>query len=564
MSEYQNLIKFGRKLEVTYESFAIFSFISVLAVPLAMAEFLNRSNLIDFIYIGISVTVAIAGLLFVTLLILKSILEKLSQKNHFFVMLIIISIIGAVRGILIFYAFELGGFEQPTELHLRIITSTASTLFWLVAISLAVQDTRNYQRKYRNLLKSSILRIAREESGSENSEKALPLSEELKQIESALNRTFDEAIRSTVDRDSLLRAALKVRQTVDELVRPLSHRLWVNHFNQAPKIKLWNTLVESIKYLKVKPLLIAASLTLISAFNLTSDFGAIRGLIGSATVFTVTFFSLRFLHQYFLKNSQGNLFLNLFYLLLPGTLLGTVLFLTNHLLYKNDTGLTAYAYVGLVLIVSVLSSTRDLTHNDKSNLLIGLQKKLATEGLKLGSSPSYSNADVASFLHNSLQSELLALSYQLEDLANNPDPFKSKEIMERLGSRINRSISRDFDDFVEDPLSRLNKLTSSWRGIAAISLIHDDLAHLSPSKALLVVQIIEEAISNAVRYAKASNVSVSIKQLADDAVELIIINDGQSHTEGNRGLGTEWLDRYAAGKWSRQIKDGQVALELIL
>ena len=564
MSEYQSLIKSGRKLEVTYESFAIFSFISVLAVPLAMAEFLNRSNLIDFIYIGISVTVVIACLIFLTLYMLKSILERLSQKNHFFVMLIIISIIGAVRGILIFYAFEIGGFEQPTELHLRIITSTASTLFWLVAISLAVQDTRNYQRKYRNLLESSILRIAREESGFDSTGKGLPLSEELQQIESTLNRTFDEAIRSTVDRESLLRAALKVRQTVDELVRPLSHRLWVNHFNQAPRIKLWITLIESIKYLNVKPLLIAAFLTLISAFNLTSDFGAIRGLIGSATVFTVTFFSLKFLHQYFLKNSQGSVLLNLFYLLLPGTLLGTVLFLTNDLLYKNDTGLIAYTYIGLVLIVSVLSSTRDLTQNDKSNLLIDLQKKLTTEGLNLGSTPSYSNADVASFLHNSLQSELLALSYQLENLANNPDAFKSKEILEQLGSRINRSISRDFDDFVEDPLSRLNKLASSWRGIAAISLIHDDLAHLSPSKALLVVQIIEEAISNAVRYAKASNVSVSIKQLTDDAVELIIINDGQSHTEGNRGLGTEWLDRYAAGQWSRQIKDGQVALELIL
>ena len=564
MSEYQSLIKSGRKLEVTYESFAIFSFISILAVPLAMEEFLNSSNLIDFIYIGISVTVVVAGLTILTLFMLKSTLKRLSQKNHFFAMLMIISIIGAARGILIFYAFEIGGFDQPTELHLRIITSTASTLFWLVAISLAVQDTRNYQRKYQNLLKSSILRIAQEESGTKSKENRLPLSEELQQIESTLNRTFDEAIRSTVDRDSLLRAALKVRETVDDLVRPLSHRLWVNHFNQSPRIKLWVTLVESVKYLKVEPRSIAAFLTLISAFNLTSDFGVIRGLIGSTTVFTVTFFSLRFLDLYCLKNSQGKFFLNLVYLLLPGTLLGTVLFLTNDFLYKNDTGLIAYAYVGLVLIVSVLSSTRELTRNDKSNLLINLQNKLAIEGSNFGSTPGYSNAEVASFLHNSLQSELLALSYQLEDLANNPDPLKSKEILEQLGSRINRSITRDFDDFVEDPFSRLKKLTSAWRGIAAISLTHDELADLSPNKALLVVQIIEEAISNAVRYAKASNVSISIKQLADDAVELIIINDGQSHTEGKGGLGTEWLDRYAAGKWSREITDGQVTLKLIL
>jgi len=564
VSDLQNRNKPGRKLEVSFESFVIFSFISVLAVPLAMAKSLNWSNLIDFIYIGITITVIIAGLTFLSLYVMRNILRKLTHRHHFIAMLVIITFIGATRGGLLFYAFELGGFQQPTDLHLRIITSTASTVFWLVAISLAIQDTRSYQKKYSNILKSSILRLAREDAGSQNGTWEMPLSDELQQIESTLNKTFDETIRSVVRRDSLLRAALKVRETVDELVRPLSHRLWVDHFDQAPKVKLWATILESIRFLKVQPLPIASFLTLISVFNLTSDFGAVRGLIGAATVFSVSFFSFRFLALFLLDSSQGNFFLNFLYLLLPGILLSTFIFFTNDLLYQNDTGLIAYTYVGLVLIVAVLSSTRELTRSDRWKLLKDLQNNLVTVKFSANEETNHSSAEVASFLHNSLQSELLALSYQLEDVANNPDPIKTKELLEQLGSRINRSISQDFDNFIEDPFSRLQKLTLAWRGIVAISLINDDFTHIKPKKAHLVVQIIEEAISNAVRHAKAQSVSISIKQLSDGNVQVVIINDGQARTKGKGGLGAEWLEKYAAGKWNREVKDGQVKLELVL
>lgn len=564
MSEPGNQLTKGNLVEITPGSFLIFSLISVLAVPLAMTNSMSWPNFAILIYIGISITVIIGLILFVLLFALKNYFAKLKYKTHFAAMVLMCSIIGSIRGYLLYFSFNLGGYEQPTEMHLRLLTSTASTVFWLIAISMAVQDTHLYRAKFDRILKSSIIKIAREESFS--SQQIVPehISEEIQRIESTLNQTFDETIRSTINRESLLLAALQVRQTVDELVRPLSHRLWVDHLNYVPRVKLWATIIESVRFLQVQPLGISFFLSLISIFNLTSDYGALRGLIGSATVFIITLLSFKFLDEFLLEKSQGRILLNFIYLLLPGTFLGAVLYATNKYIFVNETGAISFVFIGLNFIVAVLSSTRELAKSDRNHLLASLRNDLKFADESLASSAPKSNAEVASFLHNSLQSELLALSYQLEDLANNPDPLKSKEVLEQLGSRINRSISRDFDDFVEDPLSRLKKLTSAWRGIAAISLTHDDLADLSPSKALLVVQIIEEAISNAVRYAKASNVSISIKQLADGTAKLVIINDGQSHSEGKGGLGTEWLQRHAAGKWSREIKDGQVTLELIL
>lgn len=563
MNKVFDQVSSSNRIEITFQSFLLFSVASVVAVPLAMNRSFSWSNLLIFISIGISITVITGVFIFITLSLLKGFLQNLEPGDHFFAMLIVMACSGAVRGFLLYLSFDLGGFTQPTELHLRVITSTATTVFWLASISLVVQDAQIFKKNYTSILKKSILRIAGENSEKSEDKLSGQLSEELRQIESALNQTFDEAIRSTVSRESLLYAALKVRQTVDQQIRPLSHRLWLDEFNKAPKIRLWTTLVQSIKYLKIRALPIAFFLTLISAFNLTSDFGATRGLIGSITVFVVSYFSFLFIDRFLIHDTNGKFLRNFLYLLIPGTLLGAVIFVTNKYIFKNDTGLISFVYIGLNLIVAVMSSTRELSKSDRNTLLLGLQKNLsgdATSNLNTG----HSNVEVASFLHNSLQSELLALAYQLEELANKPNSSKSRELLEYLGSRINRTISRDFEDFMEDPWSRLEKITAAWRGIVKISLLKDDFTNFKPEKALLMVQIIEEAISNAVRYAEAKNISISIKNILNDQIEVSISNDGMINTKGKSGLGTDWLDRYAAGKWSREVKDGETVLLLIL
>ena len=564
MSSSHDLLGQKRRLEVSPESFLIFSFISILAVPLAMWEYLNWSNLGDFLLIGMLVTVIIGGLLFIILFLIRDYISQLDQRDHFLVTLMIIALVGATRGVLLFFAFDLGGFQQPTDLHLRVITSTSSTLFWLVAISVAVEDTRDYQRKYRSILKSSILQLVSKDADLGDRGRFIPLARELRAIESSLNQIFDEAIRSTVNAESLIRSALKVRKTVDELIRPLSHRLWHRDFNQPPRIKAWVVIHSSIKFLRVKPFPIASFLALSSAFNLTSDLGALRGLIGSVTAFVVSYFALWFLARFLLEPSQERFIRNFLYLLFPGTLLGTVFYVTNSLFFQNDTGFFAYSYIVIVLIVMVLYSAREYTKSERFKFIQDLENDLVSLSSPISDRRNYPRKQVASFLHNSLQSELLALSYQLEDLAKNPDPLKSREVLEQLGSRINRSISTDFVDFIEDPLSRLNKLKSAWRGILDISLINQDFEQLNSEKLLLAVQIIEEAVSNAVRYSNAQNVSISIKWLSVDEVKLVIMNDGNAPTSGKSGLGTDWLNRYSPDKWSREDSDGKTWLELTL
>lgn len=553
-----------RKIEITSQSFFLYSLISVTAVPLAFFTSLSWSNFYIFLSIGITVTALIGVMIYLMTIFLTPFTRNLNSRKYLIYVLLLISLVGVVRGYLIYFSIDLGGYEQPTELVIRLITSTATTVFWLSLFSIFVQDSRSYRIRYEEILRGSILRFAKENPQSSKMVFPKSLANELAEIDISLRKTFDEAITATLNRDSLLMAAYKVRSTVNERIRPLSHRLWFEGLESAPKFKIWATIVEGVRNLDIKPLPISLLVALTSAFNLTTDYGIFRGLIGAITVFTVNYLSYKAVSNYTKTKSHQNIFINLILLLFPGVILSTVLFVINEYIFKNDLGPPSFIFVILNLMVAVTSSTRELTKRDREVLLAQLQTDLLNRENNLHELSKPVEVDLASYLHNSLQSELLALSYQLEESANDPHSDRSRTLLEQLGARINRSISRDFEDFVENPLSRLEKVLSAWKGIAEVTISNNEIGALEPSQAILIVQIIEEAISNAVRYAKATEIAISIKVSRSHEIELEIVNDGPGESVAKRGLGTEWLDRYAAGKWSRELVGGKTLLKITL
>ena len=564
MSKVQSKYTSIRKIEITTQSFFLYSFISVTAVPLALFNSLSWSNFYIFLSMGITVTALMGIMIYVANISLAPITKNLNSRQYLIYVLLLITISGVIRGYLVYFSIDLSGYEQPTELPIRLITSTATTVFWLSLFSIFVQDSRRYRIRYEEIIRGSVLRIAKENPLSSKVAFPKSLAKELAEIDISLRKTFDDAITSTLNRDTLLMAAYKVRATVNERIRPLSHRLWFEGLESAPKLKIWGTVVDGIRTLEIKALPISLFVALTSAFNLTTDYGIIRGVIGAVTVFIVNYLSFTAIGNYVINKPERNLIRNLLLLLLPGVILGMVLFVMNEYIFKNDLGPPSFIFILINFLVAVTSSTRELTKSDREGLLEQLKSDLITQKNNLFELSKPVEVDVASYLHNSLQSELLALSYQLEESANNPGSDRSRMLLEQLGARINRSISSDFEDFVENPFARLERVQSAWKGIAEVKITSTEISTLEPSQALLIVQIIEEAISNAVRYSKATEIEISIKINRSNEMELEITNDGLNESKAKRGLGTEWLDRYAAGKWSRELVNGKTRLKVTL
>jgi hypothetical protein len=388
------------------------------------------------------------------------------------------------------------------------------------------------------------------------------LDTELSQIDIRLNKVFDEATRATVNTNNLRLAASQVRDIVNESIRPLSHRLWLDQKMLVPKIKLKETIIESIRHLNVPALPTALFILLTSVFNLTSEYGALRGIIGSTTVFVIPYLFFHLYQRFARSKMDGNFYANLVVLFLPGVLTGLVLYVTNEFYLKNDSGLLGFVYIGIALVVALLASVRNLSRSDRQDLLEILSS--AFQRSSAATVREDHGLEVASYLHNALQSELLALSYQLEQSALNPNVENSRAILEQMGSRINRSISNDFAEFHEEPLKRLERVQVAWKGIVSVDLKLDPLILNDSAQNLLLVQIIDESISNAVRYARAKSIWIEISKTEDGSKSIIIRNDGLELLNGSKGMGSEWLDSFTGGRWSRTNDGRHTILELLL
>jgi len=150
------------------------------------------------------------------------------------------------------------------------------------------------------------------------------------------------------------------------------------------------------------------------------------------------------------------------------------------------------------------------------------------------------NASIASFLHNSLQSELLALSLQLQEAAKKDDPEKSEHLLQQVSARINRSLSDDFLSFNQTPSERLKSIISAWQGILEITVsIEDELLEVN-NKAPLIVQSIAEVATNVSRYDQASKLTVKA-QLQDDLIQITFQTNGTGKLIKSSGTGSSWL-----------------------
>lgn len=150
------------RLRVSVESFLIYAPISILAVPSAVANQLTTRIFFLTIYIGISVTCVIGLFLFLVHYVRKLFFKNLSIRQEMTLNVITISSAGLIRGFLVFLSFDWVSLTQPSELPARLLSSTATTLFWLLLISILVEDSRSFKDQFNLMFSTSILKFSKD------------------------------------------------------------------------------------------------------------------------------------------------------------------------------------------------------------------------------------------------------------------------------------------------------------------------------------------------------------------------------------------------------------------
>ena len=547
------------RLNFSSKSFGLFAIASVFSLPLLNRKGDGQDFQLLF-GLGLAVTALTGVLILLINLLTQTIRPKLSDSLNNRVMLLLIASVGLIRGYFSYIGLGLLNLPEYADLPIRLVTSTSTTLLLLTLAIYLVSMHEEFKNEFDSFILTSFNRLSKVEPDQLRKIPAA-LAPEIKAIEDQIQKSLSHIYQSVVTPEILLSVAQQLRDCIETSIRPLSHRLWIQDGKTYPRISLRALVREGLNQQDFSIYSAVLFLALLNSFNLSSTIGVSRAFLAILITFLVTsgyfFVQRKYVPNINIKSKT----LKVLNLSVPGLVLSGIFHLLNTYVFSDDLGLLNLFLLPISFTVFLLASTIRVMREDQSRFFSQLKSDIDSRVTELvNAQDRQSGKDVAAFLHNSVQSELLALSYQLEELSKDPDSEEAKMTLQRLASSLSAQIGKNFEDFNEKPIERLNTLISAWSGIAHVEFTSDPHVLADFKRAHNVVQIVEEAITNAVRAASATVIQISWELTGSLNLRLEVRDNGQVDHNGAAGLGTQWLDEIAYGRWSRETIDGQTTL----
>lgn len=540
----------------TYTYFVVISVISTVLVP---AHEMNVRDLPLLLSLGLFASVCSI----IVSLIVGAIVE-IFPKNLLFLIqgkfLIQVLAIGVTRALLISNGLDFLEINNAQNLSGILTNSIVSTGFWLTLVAIIQREYRNFQERYRINVKEALITELHQEIYRHN---AYPESvEELEKTERILKETLDDISLEFLDNEKLLKAASRVRQVIDEAIRPTSYRLWTHSNTILPRANFQDLFRATFLKLNSGSGFVATMTGLLTIVNISTNFGLVRGAFTSLVVaLAIILYGISF--RYLEGSGRWNSsLLRISVFLLPGLLASLVLYSFNWLFFRSESRLLIFIYALAIPLVIFAESLFRTLQQDRETIVRYLSPKSGLAN-RFPAKSSISSRDLANFFHNSLQSELFALSSRLESAASSMNSQDAKAALEQLQSTLNRSLSNEFADFLAKPVDRLQRSIKAWSEIMKIDLDLDSVLGHSKEVDSMIVQVVEEALANAYRHSGAARVNILGSTDSDGNVFLEISNNGKVNTTQGRGIGDAWLSHYAV-KWSRENTSEGIRLSIVI
>ena len=540
-----------QNLRLSRTGFYLFAIISIIAVPLATAWTSTDRKLLGEFLVGIVLTLTI----YVVYLMLILLQNKSDFSENYQISLLIILVIGAVRGLIFYYLLELLDFEQPTDLVQRVLNSMLTTLIWLGMANVIVEVNRRYKRRFRAIL-SQLLVVNLRNSGAAQAGFAV-IAQDLALLQTRLEESYSSVRDSSEDSESMRIAANEIRDQIEVALKPLSKRLWLNSMYEFPQIRFSRLFGDAIWNLKYPFTPILLIFTVSALVNLSPASGVTWSVVTGISGF-IAFIFIENIRRLAIKklNSQRAI-TNLSFVMTSGLVTG--LFSAFALRIYNGEGsyFLAFLFAPYLSALILTSSAITLALSDRREILDNLSK--GARRLTQSSNESLQSSQAASYIHNSLQSELTAIAHEFEEVAENPDRGKSRQVMEKLDALIRRSMGEDFSNFLESPESRFDRVIQSWSGLIKLDTAIDRNLFSDSARANLFVQLVEESLVNSVRKGQSSAVFISAV-FEGSRLEIVISDNGKFESSTNSGLGSAWIERFAVGEWKFESSDSGTRL----
>jgi signal transduction histidine kinase len=434
-------------------------------------------------------------------------------------------------------------------------------------IGLMLEAQASYIREYQDLYQRFLmLKSGRLPDGRAlNSGRLSEIAEQVAQMTSPVRSKLAKLSEGSFTDAQVREAVADLQQVVKEQIRPLSHRLWFDRTSHLLRFKISNLLLDAFKSDET-PIIFFTILTTLSMFvGSTVSMGINRGVVISL-IFAFSTYTLFTLEKFLLKIKKSEIkFIHpIFLLLVP-----TVPIVLTHI-YFNFSEIdswSAYANVGVagsIFITAIFVTMITQSLIDRAKIIDILTSQITSGYVEehLNSIARMAeDSEIASYLHSSLQSELTAVALKLDQAVRSGTREEVKNIIQYAQIIIERDLTINFHAGENSPLERINALLNAWQGIAEIKINLSGIELCETQVVTDISQIIEEAVSDSVRFGNANTISIN-GSASPDHYYFIVSDNGSSKDQGGSGLGTILLDEIAPNLWRREFALGGTNLEV--
>lgn len=493
-----------------------------------------------------------AGAIGFLVLFRRVVLDRSDGRPHSWLTVLAFAVAGALRG-LIAGGLLVAVVGAPTSvLGYRIAAGVALYVAVLVPTALIVSTARTYRRARRLLLARDVqLRAARTR-----------VVEEIEERDAEVVARVESQLTEALTGDAPEEQARRLEKVAADVIRPLSHELALSQPNWRPppapetRVRLGAILDRATSGRPLMPLSTSLAGGILFAGYAVDHIG-VRVIPGFAAYVVLSWAVL------WLGNGLLGLVPARLPLLVRLVAVLAVLAVAGLLMGVAMTwGLGDYGRANLVAAIPVLYCLFGLTlalalagDRELQASLADLERadvELTWQLKRINMQQWQRQRALSRALHGPVQSAIAASVERLRAGGRDETALMRAEMLSALAPAA-RGLS--------GPCSHgLVQLAATWRGVCAVHV--SDKAQVAlldadPACAEMALEIVSEAVSNAVRHGRARTAEVTIA-VGSDAAEVRVIDDGSGAASASAGLGTRLLEDCALA-WDRSPTDGLVA-----
>ena len=483
--------------------------------------------------------------------------------------LILLAIAGGIRGAVINLVPPFFELTDHVSLILRVLNSAVTVVVAMSAIGVITEGQERYIQEYQDLYRRFLL-LKRERQiyiTTKPAERLSEVSAYIEKVTATLKGRLAMLDESEISDEDASSVAEEIKQVIEKKIRPLSHRLWLDRSNHVLRFKLSKLVVDSVLAKQVP-------LYVISLFFLLSHLIGIGVSEGLKVAFATSvpavgsiFFIL--ILEDFLRDRHIVIGKWLHPVVLVCIGIAPSIIITEIVNVLLDGRPNAYVFWLLSImnpLLTVLITMINQIFVDRTKILELLDKSVTDDLLEEHLhtlAKMNQDSEIATYLHGSLQAELTAIALQLQQAATSGDSVGVRKMVKMAQIVINRDLAEDFTSHERTPLDKLHDFARAWSGIADIRLGLSDTENYGMDFLGDVSQLIEEAVSSAVRFGLATQVDVR-GQREGNYYHLMISDNGRSVGGTGQGLGSRILDELAPELWKRKFMDHGTVLDIHL